>query len=132
MPGVPWDLRDWSIAAERQALAEFDIGLMPLPDEEWSLGKSGGKARTYMAAGVVPVVTAIGYNLELLTQKETGILITDQSTWADALEKLIEAPQARARLAQAARADVEARFSVSGQAAQIIDVLEGVLRDREH
>lgn len=119
MDGVDWELRDWSLEGEQSALHKFDIGLMPLPAEEWSLGKSGGKARTYMAAGVVPVVSAIGYNLELVTDHETGVLIEPDGDWAAALIALIDDPKTRERLSRAALADVERRFSVAGQAAKI-------------
>jgi hypothetical protein len=39
----------WSMEDEVKALHSFDIGLMPLPDDEWSLGKSGGKAQHRIA-----------------------------------------------------------------------------------
>lgn len=119
MDGVPWEVRDWSFETERHSLHQFDIGLMPLPDEEWSLGKSGGKARTYMAAGVVPVVSAMGYNLQLVDHERTGVLIGGEGQWAAALDDLIRSPEKRQRLAQAALQDVKARFSVDGQAARI-------------
>ena len=81
MDGVDWQLNDWSLDGELEALARFDIGLMPLPPEDWAKGKSGGKARTYMAAGVVPVVSAIGYNRELVRHTETGFLCETPEDW---------------------------------------------------
>jgi glycosyltransferase involved in cell wall biosynthesis len=117
----------WSLDGELAALRRFSIGLMPLPLEEWSRGKSGGKARTYMAAGVPPVCTAIGYNLELIQNGETGFLCTSNEEWETVLENLIEDAQARQRIADAARAEVEARFSPSGQAAALKTVFDDVL-----
>ena len=123
MDGVPWKLHDWSLDAELQALARFDIGLMPLPDETWALGKSGGKARTYMAAGVVPVVAAIGYNLELVDHGRTGFLCASEAEWETALELLIGNADLRQRVAEAGRAVIEERFSPSGQARKIAELL---------
>lgn len=119
MEGVPWTLSDWSIEAERRALERYDIGLMPLPMQEWSRGKSGGKARTYMAAGVVPVVSAIGYNLELIREGETGFLCADQDDWERALEMLLGDAALRERIALAARREVEDRFSPAGKAEEL-------------
>ena len=76
MEGVPWILTEWSLIAEVEALQRFDIGLMPLPMEDWAKGKSGGKARTYMAAGITPVVANIGYNIELIDHGRTGYCVT--------------------------------------------------------
>ena len=129
MRGVNWELHDWSLDAELAALARYDIGLMPLPQEDWAKGKSGGKARTYMAAGVVPVVAAVGYNLELIRPGETGLLCHDDADWENCIEQLILDASLRNRMALAARADVEARFSLSGQAAQLVSLFQQVLAE---
>jgi len=117
----------WSLDGEIEALRRFSIGLMPLPLEEWSRGKSGGKARTYMAAGVPPVCTAIGYNLELIEHGETGFLCTSDEEWVVALSRLIENPGLRQQVAEAARRDVEDRFSPAKQAAAMKAIFDDVL-----
>lgn len=130
MDGVPWRLSDWSLDGELEALARFDIGLMPLPMQDWSRGKSGGKARTYMAAGVVPVVAAIGYNLELLKEGETGFLCTAEKDWERAIEALIADPVLRDRVGRAARADVATRFTPEGQARALAELFAKSLARR--
>jgi len=130
MPGVDWIIEDWSLEAEVAALSRFDIGLMPLPNERWALGKSGGKARTYMAAGVVPVVSAIGYNLELIEDGKTGFLCSDERSWEATLERIVGDAQLRLRVARRARAFVEDRFSPERQAAKLAEVLHHVCRNR--
>ena len=100
-----------------------------LPAEEWAKGKSGGKARTYMAAGVVPVVTAIGYNLELVRDGETGFLCTTENDWHNALTKLIKDAKLRHTMAKAARAEVESRFDPTTLAAEMARLFTGVLDD---
>ena len=129
MEGVEWRNSIWSLDAELDALARFDIGLMPLPPEDWAKGKSGGKARTYMAAGVVPVVSAIGYNLELLRHSETGFLCTTDADWSMALTRLITDAVLRQKQAAAARADVEMRFNPTIISADMVRFFEEVLND---
>jgi glycosyltransferase involved in cell wall biosynthesis len=130
MPGVPWQSSDWSLEAELQALARFDIGLMPLPQEDWAKGKSGGKARTYMAAGVVPVCSAIGYNLELIEHGRTGFLCNTPGEWEQALSALIEDAELRERIARDARADVRHRFDPAGQAGRMRAIFDTVVAER--
>lgn len=130
MDGVPWQLSDWSLDAELQALATFDIGLMPLPPEDWAKGKSGGKARTYMAAGVVPVCSAIGYNTELLRHGQTGFLCTTPQDWTRAIEAVLTDPALRQRIAVAARADVETRFDPENTARRMRQLFDQVLEAR--
>lgn len=123
MKGVPWKLTDWSFEAEAEALARFDIGLMPLPNEDWARGKSGGKARTYMAAGIVPVVAGIGYNTELLTPGKSGFLCETPEDWYQAITRALADPVLRQSVAGAARGEVERRFdpaTLAGEMARII------------
>jgi len=131
LPGVPVTHTNWSLDGELEALHRFSIGLMPLPLEEWSRGKSGGKARTYMAAGVPAVCTAIGYNLELIKHGETGFLCTSDSEWEEVLSNLIEDPNLRQRVAEAARREVEERFSPTKQAAALRELFDNVLAPSE-
>lgn len=133
MDGVDWRIREWSLNGELDALARFDIGLMPLPPEDWARGKSGGKARTYMAAGIVPVVSAIGYNLELIRHGETGFLCETQQDWDYALGRAIEDAGLRQRVSLAARAEVEQRFDPAEIAADMARLLRVVIEDaRKH
>jgi len=130
MEGVPWQLSEWSLEGELEALADFDIGLMPLPPEDWAKGKSGGKARTYMAAGVVPVCSAIGYNLELLRDGETGFLCQTPADWTQALEAALTDPDLRQRIATEARAEVETRFDPETTAQRMRHLFDQVLEAR--
>lgn len=130
MAGVRWIHTEWSLDAELHALQRFDIGLMPLPEEDWANGKSGGKARTYMAAGIVPVCQDIGYNRQLIRQGETGFLCNTTQEWRETLERLIADDLLRQQVAVAARADVEERFSLQGQAAAMRALFDRVLSSR--
>ncbi|RIJ20460.1 glycosyltransferase family 1 protein [Henriciella barbarensis] len=129
MDGINWTLTDWSLDHELAALARFDIGLMPLPPEDWARGKSGGKARTYMAAGVVPVVADIGYNRELIRHGETGFLCETLDDWESHLSKLIESAELRQRIAHAARNEVEQRFAPATIAHDLALLLKQVIDD---
>ena len=110
--GVRTEHVDWKFDCEVQQFHDLDIGIMPLPLEEWSKGKSGCKLRQYMAAGVPGVGTAIGYNLELVDHGRTGFLAATQDEWGEHLTTLIEDAELRNTIAAAARLDVEQRFAI--------------------
>lgn len=78
----------WSKETESHFLQISDIGLMPLPMESWSKGKCGGKARTYMASGLIPVVSNIGYNQDLIKHGVRGFLCNDSKDWINCLNLL--------------------------------------------
>jgi len=124
--GLPIRHMTWSLDNELKALKIFDIGIMPLPNEEWSKGKSGGKARTYMTAGVVAVCTGVGYNLELIEHGVTGFLCNDEEQWYNALSLAIEDSGLRQDIANNARAYVVDRFDLEKQALKLRDILFSV------
>ncbi|MDH6108525.1 glycosyltransferase involved in cell wall biosynthesis [Kitasatospora sp. MAP12-15] len=62
------DRVDWSEARQGAALAELDVGLMPLPDTAYSRGKCGYKLLQYGAAGLPAVADPIGVNAEILAR----------------------------------------------------------------
>jgi len=126
--GLPVVHEPWSYEREVELIHQFDIGLMPLPLEEWSLGKCGGKARTYMAAGVPAVCTGIGYNCDLIHHHQTGMLVKSEAEWLDALTGLALDSSLRQSIADAARRVVETRFNVpdiTSQMAKIIREIAG-------
>lgn len=124
--GIPIEHVPWRLDTEVAQLHDFDIGLMPLPLEEWSLGKSGGKARTYMATGLPAVCTGIGFNCELIRDGETGFLVREPQEWRQALQRLIDDRTLRESVGAAARRDVEARFSLRQQGPRFVEILREV------
>jgi hypothetical protein len=52
LPNIPFIWRPWSAETELEELSQFDIGIMPMPDDEWTRGKCSMKALLYMAMGI--------------------------------------------------------------------------------
>jgi glycosyltransferase involved in cell wall biosynthesis len=125
IPRVDVESISWKENYEIATLHRFDIGVYPLPDEEWVYGKSGLKAIQYMALGIPTVATAIGANFRVIEDGVSGILVHSEDEWLDALGRLITEPQLRESLGVAARARVVDLFSVKSNAKKYLDVLEG-------
>jgi glycosyltransferase involved in cell wall biosynthesis len=122
--GVRTEYRDWSLSQEVENFHALDVGVMPLPLEEWSKGKSGCKLRQYMASGVPGVATRIGYNCELVEHGNTGFLVETQEEWIQALSRLIEDAELRNQISARARRSVVERFSIPVIGPQLVDVIE--------
>ena len=58
---APWlESRPWELSRQAEDLASFDVGIMPLPDSEWTRGKCGYKVLQYFSAGVPAVASPVG------------------------------------------------------------------------
>ncbi len=103
----------WTEEKEVAELNSFDIGVMPLPDDEWSKGKCGLKALSYMACEIATVASKVGVNSEIVQNGENGLIAGNEEEWYYALKLLIEDEQLRRRLGKAGRDTVIKRYSVA-------------------
>lgn len=127
LPGVDLDVVQWTSAREVADLSTFDIGVYPLPMNDWVLGKSGLKAIQYMAFGIPCVATEVGTTPLLITDRENGILVRTDAEWIDALEELIKNPGLRRRIGEAARRSAVENYSLAAIKTKYRSVLNQVM-----
>lgn len=130
LPGIPYQWRSWSPETEVEELSQLDIGIMPMPDEEWARGKCALKALQYMAGGIPTICTAIGANCEVIQSGENGLLATTSDEWLSQLERLIDDAGLRSRLGIAGRKTVEDRYSMHRSAELFAQVVRSVISDQ--
>jgi glycosyltransferase involved in cell wall biosynthesis len=131
MRGVPYVWRPWTADTEIEEVSRFDIGIMPMPDDQWSRGKCALKALQCMATGTPVVCSAIGANLELIQHGENGLLAATAEEWMQSLERLVDDPTLRFTLGVAGRQTVEAQYSTERCARMFADVVRDTL-ERHH
>lgn len=105
----------WSKNTEIADLCEFDIGIMPLPDDEWSKGKCGFKGLQYMALEIPTIMSPVGVNSEIIQDSENGFLASTEDEWVEKLSLLIESPELREKMGKAGRQTVVEKYSVDSQ-----------------
>jgi len=111
-PGIDLDLIQWSSEHEVQDLQAIDIGIYPLTQDEWVLGKSGLKAIQYMAFGLPTVATKVGTTPMIIEHMKNGWLVNTDEEWINALETLIRNPVIRQNMGKLARASVIDNYSI--------------------
>jgi glycosyltransferase involved in cell wall biosynthesis len=120
-----WQFQPWSEAAEVGMIQSLDLGLMPLPDDDWTRGKCSFKMLQYMACSVPVVVSPVGMNVEVLAHGESGLAARSADEWTEALLALATAPDLRHRMGMKGRAVVEMHYSVRSAAPKLADILRG-------
>lgn len=126
IPGVKTNFIPWKLEAQEKEIAQFDIGVMPLPDNKWTQGKCGYKTLQYMAAAVPPVVLDVGVNRDIVEHGKEGLVVSSIDDFHKALETLIKNKGMRKEMGLNARLKVQNTFSVHAVAKQLADVLRSL------
>lgn len=129
-PGIDVIYRDWSLETDIVEFQELDIGIYPLPDNEWAKGKTGFKTIQYMSVGVPCVVSRVGRNIDIVEDGLNGFLVSSQDEWIDKLSFLIENPAVRKQMGFAGRKTVEDRYSIKVNAPKYIEIFSKVYNER--
>jgi glycosyltransferase involved in cell wall biosynthesis len=116
LPGIDTECIPWSPETEVDVLRRFDVGIKPMPSEEWVRGKCPMKELQYMSLGVPPVAARFGTAGEAIDHGVTGLLCSSEDDWVEALATL-RSPDLRARFGAAGRRTVEERYSAERAAA---------------
>jgi glycosyltransferase involved in cell wall biosynthesis len=120
----PWiETKAWKASEEIMQLQELDIGLMPLPDDEWSKGKCGFKAIQYMGLAIPCVASPVGVNNTIIQHGQNGFLANTEEQWKQLLISLIENETLRYQLGWEGRKTIEAHYSLQSQLPRLVGVL---------
>jgi glycosyltransferase involved in cell wall biosynthesis len=125
LPGVEHVWRAWSAKTEAEELAQFDIGIMPIPDDDWARGKCAMKALLYMSMGVPTICSPVGANRDVIEHGKNGFLAATPEEWSARIQELAADPSLRRRLGAEGRRTVEERYSMTGCA----NLFAGVVRE---
>lgn len=102
----------WKNETEVADLCEIDIGIMPLPDDDWSKGKCGLKGLQYMALEIPTIMSPVGVNSDIIQDGENGFLASTTDEWVEKISQLIEDEPLRKRMGMAGKKTVEKDYSV--------------------
>lgn len=128
--GIDVESIGWSKEQELSTISRFDIGVYPLPDEEWVYGKSGLKAIQYMAMGIPTIATAIGANFRVIENTRSGFLVKAKDEWVQKILELAHDISLRQELGKNARLRVEEYFSIQANKSTYIGILDDLVLDK--
>lgn len=119
---------DWQEHTEVDLLNCFDVGVMPLPDNDWTRGKCAFKLIQYMACAVPVIASPVGANLDVVTDK-CGLFAATYQEWIDALKTLRDHPSKRTEMGLAGRERVVAHYSLQHNLPVLANVIRKVVGD---
>ena len=126
LPGIDVEFRPWSEDSEVEEIQHFDIGIMPLHQGPWELGKCGYKLIQYMACGKPVIASPVGFNQEIAQHGLKGYLANDVDSWREALEELCADADTRRRMGERGRISVEKMYCLQKTAPQMARIFHSI------
>jgi glycosyltransferase involved in cell wall biosynthesis len=120
---IPFTWRPWNLATEIEEISEFDIGIMPLPDDDWSRGKCSFKALQCMSLGIPTVCSDVGANREVVDHDLNGFLAVTPADWIEYLTRFIDNADLRDKMGAQARNKVVSGYSLERSAALFAEAI---------
>jgi glycosyltransferase involved in cell wall biosynthesis len=127
LPGVNYTAQKWSAETEVADLRKMQVGMVPLPLNEWNKRKFYMKTAQYMALGIPTVATPLGSNPEVVQHGVTGFLADSEAEWVEYLGLLIKDHELRLRLSHEAARVAKEKYSLAGNTQKIIDAFRAAL-----
>lgn len=126
LPGVSVEIHQWNYDTEVELLQQFDVGIMPLPDNLWERGKCGLKLIQYMACGLPVIASPVGINNEIVESGVNGYLAETTEEWVNAIYTLMNNKQLRYQMGLAGRKKVEECYSLQVSAPKLAHLLSSI------
>jgi glycosyltransferase involved in cell wall biosynthesis len=128
LQNMPVEKHCWSLETQVFDLAASDIGLSPLPSDNFTRGKSGGlKILQYAAAGL-PVIASLDVNAEGIREGINGFLAGDCSDWIEKMSRLLSDSQLRKQMGEAGKMEVR-QFDLKVVGEQFASLVKESLED---
>lgn len=124
--GINYEAISWSKEKEIEVIRSFDIGIYPLPDTQWIMGKSSLKAIQYMSLGVPTIASALGTTSRVIDHEENGFLVKDKNGWVETIIKLYNDENLRKYIGQNAVVKIENNYSVNANKNTYLEILDKV------
>jgi glycosyltransferase involved in cell wall biosynthesis len=120
----------FTLASEIEDLRAMDIGIMPVPDNDWTRGKCAFKAIQYMALGIPTVTSPVGMARELVQNNGNGYWARTPEEWFERLNLLVTDAQLRRRFSEEGRKTVVARYSVQAWGSRFVTLLQHIVENK--
>lgn len=124
LPGVNVKVIKWKKETEIKDLSNIDIGVYPLPYDDWVSGKSGLKALQYMAMGLPTVASNVGNIKNVIKDGYDGFLVNNINEWENRIIELLNNNFLRKKIGLNARKTVVDNFSIDSNTEKYLNVLK--------
>ena len=117
----------WTLSREIEDLMDIDIGIMPLPDDQWAKGKCGFKGLQYMALEIPTVMSPVGVNTNIIQHGANGFLASSEDEWFQVLTQLIDSAELRHLIGKNGRQTIIDTYSVESYKQRYVSLFNSLI-----
>lgn len=117
----------WTETSEINSILNFDIGIMPILDDDWAKGKCAYKLIQYMGCGLPVVGSYKGMNIEVIDENINGFLAKSHQEWVDAITELVKSKELRKKLGTNGRKKVEQTYTLEVASDRLLTLINDTL-----
>jgi glycosyltransferase involved in cell wall biosynthesis len=128
IPGVEIENRAWKLDREIADFQSLDIGIYPIVEDDWSVGKSCFKAIQYMAVGVPFVVSPVGVCQDIAQTNQTHFVARTQDEWFTHLSRLLTDETLRRRMGETGRSYAIDHYSIDVHVPKLAEALRSAAK----
>jgi len=113
---------EWSQQSQGQELADCDIGLGPLPDDNFTRGKCGFKLLQYAAASLPIIASPVGVNAEIIKDGTNGFHAINCGEWIEKLSIMVKDKKQRIQMGKASLTIAE-KYNISALSKKFTNII---------
>lgn len=118
---------NWTEDSEINSILNFDIGIMPILDDDWAKGKCAYKLIQYMGCSLPVVGSYKGMNIEVVDEDKNGFLANTHEEWVNALTKLVKDKEKRVMFGENGREKVEELYTLEVASNKLVSLLNSII-----
>lgn len=125
LPDIDIEVIYWNKDTEIEDLQRIDIGLYPLLESKWALGKGGLKVLQYMSIGIPSISSNFGTAQRIIDHEVNGYLASDEDEWFKYISKLVASSSLRQNMGALARKKFIEEYSTHSNLPKYLEALQG-------
>ena len=114
----------WNAKTEIEELSKCHLGIMPLLDTNWELGKCAYKILQYMSLKLPVIASPVGVNKEIIENNYNGMLASNEIEWSNKIIKLINDDNLRTKISNNGYETVKKNFSLENYKSKYLNIIE--------
>jgi len=116
----------WKEENEIELISQFNVGIMPLPDNSWAKGKCAFKLIQYLSCEIPVIASPVGANIKVVSNN-CGFLASTREEWLNAFKFIYNNPISALEMGKKGRKKILDNYSLKNNAPILATAIKNCL-----